>query len=238
MNVDFNGLAQNFLTDIKQLADITSRLTILEAVAAIFLSFILTTIIAVLYKKTHTGARYSQSFVQTIIIMGVTVAVVMIVIGNNVAVAFGMVGAFSIIRFRSAMSDPKDIAFIFFGMATGISCGLGFYILAIIFTVSLSILILILYVLDFGKSATSKKRLTITVPENLHDESTFDKILSKHLKSFALSSIETTNLGTMIQLVYVVQNKEGVKDKQLMDELRQVNGNLKVSINYIGTEVF
>src|SRR5699024_11348849 len=61
-----------------------------------------------IYKKTHTGARYSQSFVQTIIIMGVTVSVVMIVIGNNVAVAFGLVGAFSIIRFRSAMSDPKD----------------------------------------------------------------------------------------------------------------------------------
>ncbi|PPA70266.1 DUF4956 domain-containing protein [Jeotgalibacillus proteolyticus] len=226
------------LNEIRQLADVTSRLTVLESFAAIILSFILTTIIAYLYKKTHTGARYSQSFVQTIIIMGVTVSVIMIVIGNNVAVAFGLVGAFSIIRFRSAMSDPKDIAFIFFGMAAGISCGLGFYILAIIFTVSLSIIILFLYFIDFGKSGSSKKRLTITVPENLHDENTFDKILDQYLKSYDLRSIETTNLGTMIQLVYIVQNKENVKDKELMDELRKVNGNLKVSVNYLSTEVY
>ena len=127
----------NFWNDLQQLADMTGRVTILEAFAAIFLSFILTIIIATVYRKTHTGARYSQSFVQTIIIMGVVVSVIMIVIGNNIAVAFGLVGAFSIIRFRSAMSDPKDIAFIFFGMAAGITCGLGYYILAILFTMTL-----------------------------------------------------------------------------------------------------
>lgn len=127
----------SFFNDLQQLADVTSRVTILEAFAAIFLSFILTLAIAITYRITHTGARYSQSFVQTIIIMGVVVSVIMIVIGNNIAVAFGLVGAFSIIRFRSAMSDPKDIAFIFFGMAAGITCGLGFYIVAILFTVTL-----------------------------------------------------------------------------------------------------
>lgn len=228
----------DFFNEVRQLADVTSRLTVLEAAAAIFLSFILTLCIAYLYKRTHTGARYSQSFVQTIIIMGVTVSVIMIVIGNNVAVAFGLVGAFSIIRFRSAMSDPKDIAFIFFGMAAGISCGLGFYILAILFTVSLSAIILLLYTFDFGRGGSDKKRLSITVPENLHDETAFDGVLSAHYKYYALRSVETTNLGTMIQLVYIVQNKDGVKDKQIIDELRKMNGNLKVSVNYLNTEIF
>ncbi|TFE03975.1 DUF4956 domain-containing protein [Jeotgalibacillus salarius] len=227
-----------FLQDVRQLADLTSRLTILESAAAIFLSFFLTLIIAALYKHTHTGARYSQSFVQTIIIMGITVSVVMIVIGNNVAVAFGLVGAFSIIRFRSAMSDPKDIAFIFFGMAAGISCGLGFYLLAILFTFSLSVIILILYYTDFGKSSTSRKRLSITVPENLHDETIFDDVLEDHLAFFSLRSIETTSLGTMIQLEYVIRNKEGITDKQLMDEIRKMNANLKVSVNYMNTDVY
>lgn len=229
---------ESFLTEVRLLADATSRLTILEAFIAILLSFLCTMLIAYLYKKTHTGARYSQSFVQTIVIMGVTVSVVMIVIGNNVAVAFGLVGAFSIIRFRSAMSDPKDIAFIFFGMAAGITCGLGYYYLAVLFTLSLSFIILFLYAADFGKAGSSKKRLTITVPENLHDENAFDKILDRHLKSYDLRSIETTSLGTMIQLVYIIQNKDGVKDKLLMDELRQMNGNLKVSVHYLSTEVF
>ncbi|ERG67853.1 DUF4956 domain-containing protein [Exiguobacterium chiriqhucha] len=228
----------DFFNEVSQLADVTSRLTVLEAGAAIFLSFILTLCIAYLYKKTHTGARYSQSFVQTIIIMGVTVSVVMIVIGNNVAVAFGLVGAFSIIRFRSAMSDPKDIAFIFFGMAAGISCGLGFYILAILFTISLSVIILVLYMFDFGRGGSDKKRLSITVPENLHDETAFDGVLAAHYKYYALRSVETTNLGTMIQLVYIVQNKDGVRDKQVIDELRKMNGNLKVSVNYLNTEIY
>src|SRR5699024_2354944 len=151
--------------------DLTSKATILEASAAIFLSFILTLIIALVYRRTHTGARYSQSFVQTIIIMGVVVSVIMIVIGNNIAIAFGLVGAFSIIRFRSAISDPKDIAFIFFGMATGIASGLGFYWIAILFTFSLVVIIFFLYFINFGQTSNVKKRLTLTVPENLHDES-------------------------------------------------------------------
>src|SRR5699024_2294222 len=156
----------------------------------------------------------------------------MIVIGNNIAVAFGLVGAFSIIRFRSAISDPKDIAFIFFGMAAGIASGLGNYIIAILFTVSLVIIIFFLYYINFGKVANVKKRLTLTVPENLHDETIFNNILSKHLSMYALKSIRTSNQGTMIQLEYVIQNKPGVEDKTLMDDLRMANANLTVAINY------
>lgn len=227
-----------FFNELQQLADVTSRMTLIKAFAAIFLSFLLTMAIAVTYRMTHTGARYSQSFVQTIIIMGVVVSVIMIVIGNNIAVAFGLVGAFSIIRFRSAMSDPKDIAFIFFGMAAGITAGLGYYMIAILFTVTLIAIIFFLYAINFGQSSQLRKRLTLTVPENLHDETVFNAILEEHLSFFALRSIETANQGTMIQLQYVIENKPEVNDKTLMDELRKANGNLKVSINYLSTEVY
>lgn len=228
----------DFWSNLQSLADTTSQVTIMESFAAIFLSFILTLIIATVYRLTHTGARYSQSFVQTIVIMGVVVSVIMIVIGNNIAVAFGLVGAFSIIRFRSAMNDPKDIAFIFFGMAAGISSGLGYYMIAILFTVSLVGIIFFLYVVNFGQVTNVKKRLTLTVPENLHDETIFNDILSRHLSSYALRSIRTSNQGTMIQLEYVIQNKPGVEDKVLMDDLRMANANLTVAINYLSTEVY
>ena len=228
----------NFWNDLQQLADMTSRVTIIEAFAAIFLSFILTLVIAIVYRLTHTGARYSQSFVQTIIIMGVVVSVIMIVIGNNIAVAFGLVGAFSIIRFRSAMSDPKDIAFIFFGMAAGIASGLGYYMIAILFTASLTLIIFFLYRTNFGSVPNVRKRLTLTVPENLHDETVFNDILSKYLHLYALRSVRTSNQGTMIQLEYVIQNKPGVDDKTIMDELRKANANLEVRINYLSTEVY
>ncbi|WP_223701251.1 DUF4956 domain-containing protein [Sutcliffiella deserti] len=221
------------MEEFSKLANLTTKLTIIQAFLAIFISFCLTLIITQVYKHTYKGNNYSQSFMHTIIIMGVVVSVIMIVIGNNVAVAFGLVGAFSIIRFRSAMSDPKDIAFIFFGMAAGIACGLGFYLLAILFTLSLSILIYVLYLFDYGKKGEATKRLKIIVPENLHYENLFDHIFQKYLETCTLQRVETTNLGTMIQLEYLVNNKDGISDKIIMDEIRQHNANLKVSMNYV-----
>ncbi|MCD8509546.1 MAG: DUF4956 domain-containing protein [Bacillus sp. (in: Bacteria)] len=215
--------------------DITTRVTIVDGFLAVFMSFILTIIITQLYKLTYKGPRYSQSFVHTVIIMGVVVSLIMIVIGNNIAVAFGLVGAFSIIRFRSAMSDPKDIAFIFFGMAAGIACGLGFYLLAAIFTITLSVLIYILYLFNYGKKEGEPRVLKITVPENLQYDGAFDDIFAQYLIYHSLNRVQTTNLGTMIQLEYEVVMKEGVKDKEMIDALRERNSNLNISINYAST---
>ncbi|WP_078594255.1 DUF4956 domain-containing protein [Evansella clarkii] len=215
--------------------DNTTRLTLVDGFLAVFLSFILTVIITQVYKLTYKGQRYSQSFVQTVIIMGVVVSLIMIVIGNNIAVAFGLVGAFSIIRFRSAMSDPKDIAFIFFGMAAGIACGLGFYLLAVIFTFSLCVLIYILYLFDYGKRGGEPRVLKITVPENLQYDGMFDDLFEQYFLSYSLTRVQTTNLGTMISLEYEVEVKEGVKDKEVIDSVRERNSNLNVALNYAST---
>ncbi|SDH62466.1 MULTISPECIES: DUF4956 domain-containing protein [Alteribacillus] len=222
-----------FMNEIRDFSDLTTRAVVLEGLAAIGLSFILSLIITFLYKKTHKSGRYSQSFVHTIIIMSVVVAIIMIVIGNNIAVAFGLVGAFSIIRFRSAMSDPKDIAFIFFGMAAGISCGLGFYALAVMFTIVLSILIYVLFVFDYGGIKGSYKSLKITIPENMHYENVFDDIFEEYLEYHQLNMVETTNLGTMYQLTYLIAKKEGISDKDLMDAIRERNSNLKVAVGMV-----
>jgi uncharacterized membrane protein YhiD involved in acid resistance len=222
----------NPFIDMITQSDITTQGTVVDGFVAIFLSFTLVLVITQVYKYTYKGSRYSQSFVHTVIIMGVVVSIIMIVIGNNIAVAFGLVGAFSIIRFRSAMSDPKDIAFIFFGMATGIACGLGFYILAILFTLSLSLLIILLYKVDYGQKGQSTRTLRVTVPENLQHEGLFDDIFAYFLEQYNLTNVETTNLGTMIQLEYVIVPKQGVNDRDMIDAIRERNANLKVSINY------
>jgi uncharacterized membrane protein YhiD involved in acid resistance len=167
--------------------------------------------------------------------MSVVVSLIMIVIGNNVAVAFGLVGAFSIIRFRSAMNDPKDIAFIFFGMASGIACGLGFYLLAVLFSVTLCVFIFLLFAFNYGSKA-AYKTLKITVPENLHYENLFEDIFQAHLEEYRLVEAETTNLGTMIQLEYEIRSKAGSSDKLLIDAIRERNANLKVSISMAATQ--
>lgn len=223
------------LIDLIREQDMTTRLTLIDGFVAVFLSFILSVIITQVYKLTYKGTRYSQSYVHTVIIMSVVVALVMIVIGNNIAAAFGLVGAFSIIRFRSAMSDPKDIAFIFFGMAAGIACGLGFYLLPIVFTLSLCILIYFLYAINFGKSEGENRRMKITVPENLQYDGVFDDIFEKYMRNHSLTMVQTTNLGTMIRLEYDVVMKEGVRDKDILDAVRERNSNMDISINYAET---
>ena len=220
------------LLEILRQHDTTTRMTIVDGFLAVFLSFVLALIITKVYKLTYKGPRYSQSYVHTVIIMGVVVSLIMIVIGNNVAVAFGLVGAFSIIRFRSAMSDPKDIAFIFFAMASGIACGLGFYLLAIIFTLTLSVLIYGLFLFNYGDREDSPRTLKVTVPENLQYDGLFDDVFAEYMTYFKLNRVQTTNLGTMIQLEYEVLIKDGVKDKDVMDAIRERNSNLNVMINY------
>ncbi|CAM3966166.1 DUF4956 domain-containing protein [Alkalicoccus chagannorensis] len=222
---------QQFLDGFLDAGNATTNYTVVEAFMAIFLSFILSIVITQVYKWTHHGVRYSQSFVQTVIIMSVVVSIVMIVIGNNIAVAFGLVGAFSIIRFRSAMADPKDIAFIFFGMAAGIASGLGFYLLAVIFTASLCVLIYFLYVINYGEQGSDEKTLKITVPENMHFEGVFDDIFENKLDQVHQTNVETTNQGTMYLLEFTIRTKDNVSDKELMDEIRARNANMKVSLN-------
>lgn len=222
---------RDFISNYLTIGNETTTYTLVDLLLAIFLSFILTIIITLVYKYTHHGVRYSQSYVQTVVIMSVVVAIIMIVIGNNIAVAFGLVGAFSIIRFRSAMSDPKDIAFIFFGMGVGIACGLGFYVLAVLFTFSMSALILLMHALNYGSKGSDEKTLKITLPENMNYEGVFNEIFARYLDQAELVNVETTNLGTMYLLEYRIRTKKNVSDKEIMDAIRTKNANMKVSLN-------
>lgn len=221
---------RNFFTELLNHSS-GEAISLTDTLTGIILTFILALLITTIYRKTHHGVNYSQSFVHTVIIMSVVVSVVMAVIGNNIAVAFGLVGAFSIIRFRSAMGDPKDIAYIFFGMAAGVANGLGYYVVAVLFTIFVCIFIYILFILDYGKRTSLEKRLKITIPENLHYEELFDDIFKEHLEEYRLESVETTNLGTMLLLDYTIRSRVDSVDKDLIDAIREKNANLKVTLN-------
>ena len=198
---------------------------------SMLISTILSLVITKVYQLTFTGERYSQSFVHTIIMMSVIVSVVMNVISGNAGVAFGLFAVFSLIRFRSAVTDAKDIAYIFFGLCVGMTSGLFRYDLAIILTLFASLIFYILFKMQYGKGKDTQI-LKITVPENLNHESMFDGLFPKYTESSVLRQVETTNLGTMILYTYNIRAKNGVSDKQLLDSIRERNANLKVTITY------
>lgn len=209
-----------------------SNATIWMSLLAMVTATILSLVITKVYQITFTGERYSQAFVHTIIMMSVIVSVVMNVISDNAGVAFGLFAVFSLIRFRSAVTNAKDIAYIFFGLCVGMACGLYRFDLAIVLTLFVSLLFYILYKLQYGKGKDTQV-LKVTIPENLNHENMLDEIFEQFTESHSLRQVETTNLGTMILYTYSIRSKNDTKDKDLLDQIREKNANLKVSLTYL-----
>ncbi|ALC92967.1 cell division protein FtsZ [Bacillus sp. FJAT-18017] len=192
----------------------------------------LSLVITQVYQKTFKGERYSQSFVHTIIIMSVVVSVVMNVVSNNAGVAFGLFAIFSLIRFRSAVTDGKDIAYIFFGLCVGMTCGLYQIGMAVVLTFFACAVLYLLYKYDYGRG-NDTQILKVTVPENLNYEDLFEDILTRYTDSHVLRQVETTNLGTMILYTFAIRSKNSTKDEVLINRIRERNANLKVSLSYL-----
>ncbi|MBR3118051.1 DUF4956 domain-containing protein [Oceanobacillus profundus] len=205
---------------------------IFMSLLAMAITTILSIVITKVYQLTFTGDRYSQNFVHTIIMMSVVVSVVMNVVSGNAGVAFGLFAVFSLIRFRSAVTDAKDIAYIFFGLSVGMTSGLYQFDLAIILTFFASILFYFLYKFEYGKGKDTQI-LKVTVPENLNHENLLDDVFRQFTINHALRQVETTNLGTMIMYTYAIRSKNEVNDKDLLDRIREKNANLKVSLTYM-----
>src|SRR5690625_1411875 len=224
----------DFLNDVFSMNG-GAEASIWMSLLAMLISTILSLIITKVYQITFTGERYSQAFVHTIIMMSVIVSVVMNVISGNAGVAFGLFAVFSLIRFRSAVTDAKDIAYIFFGLCVGMTSGLYHFDLAIILTLFASFIFYLLYKYEYGKGKETQI-LKITVPENLNHENMFNDVFNEFTESHYLRQVETTNLGTMILYTYAIRIKNNAKDKELLDSIREKNANLKVSLTYVTHE--
>jgi hypothetical protein len=194
-------------------------------------AFMLGALISITYMKTCNKNAYSQNFSLTLIIIPTVIAIIILLIGSNVARAFSLAGAFSIIKFRSAPGDPKDIAYVLFTMAAGLACGVGFFGYAVLFTVFLCLLMFTLNVFNFGAKKNSQKLLKITIPEDLDYEGAFDEVFAQFTTAFELKKIRTTDLGSLYELVYTVTMENSVKQKDFIDALRCRNGNLNITLS-------
>jgi len=198
-----------------------------EAMVALTLSFFLCLVVAYFYRVTHRGLSYSTAFVHTTIIMGVTVSIIMLIIGSNIARAFALVGALSIIRFRNAVKDSRDVAFIFITMAIGMATGTGFYLAAIVFTVFISAMIYFLFRFDVGGIRTKELLLKLHVSEDTDYHLAFRDVFARYLRESTLLSVESIGEG-VLELVYSGQIRRGEDEANLLDSLRTATGNRKV----------
>ena len=137
-----------------------------EFLIALVTSAILAMLISLIYRRTHTGLSYSRSFVLSIVIMSVTVTFIMLIIGSNLARAFSLVGALSIVRYRNAIKDTQDISYIFLALAVGMACGTKLYGMAIIFTGFSGGLMLLLDKISFGSEGRVDRLFQFSFPED------------------------------------------------------------------------
>lgn len=193
--------------------------------AALVIGFL----ISLIYIITHRKEGYSQSYVLTMIMLPTIVSLILLLI-NTTAGALSLAGAFTLVRFRSVPGDPKDIAYIFFAMASGVACGIGYVGFGIVFFAILGVVMFVLSEFDFGGTKRRHMTLKITIPENLDYQGAFDPVLSKYTLFYKLRRVKTTNFGTLFELIYSVDISENTDQKKFIDELRALNGNMTINL--------
>ncbi len=210
------------------LANASSQITPGSALVTMVVAWLMGTAIAYTYYKTQEEECFQRSFAVTLLMLPIIMAVIILFIGSNIARAFSMAGTLSIIRFRSAPGDPKDIGFIFFDIAAGLSCGVGLYGYGVCFVIILCAAILISEKFRIFEKKTVRKTLRITIPEDLNYQGAFDEILKRYTKKYSLDRIKTTELGSLFELRYNVIVAQDQNEQEFLNELRCRNGNLNI----------
>lgn len=216
----------NLLQNLEQ----TNSFTTVDVLVAMVLSFVLSAAIGWTYKITHRGTSYTQTYVHTLVLMSMVVSLIMLIIGSNIARAFTLVGALSIIRFRNAVKETRDVGFIFFAMAIGMAVGTRFYDLAILATITICIMMWAMVRFNFFAREIKEQILKVRIPADMPYEELFETVFAKYLVRADLVAMETVQAGTLTELVYGVEFKNAANAQTLMEELRQVNANNKVSL--------
>jgi Domain of unknown function (DUF4956) len=199
-----------------------------ELLLALGISAVLTLVIAKLYMFTHGGYSYSRSFLQTIVLVGVTVALIMVIIGSDIARAFALVGAMSIVRFRTPVKDSRDLVFVFAAIAVGMAAGTQFYVFAAIFTAVVVALMLGFHFLKFGEMP--HKGYVIKVRLKSGDKEQVAELCRSLCKRFAIVSISRPDNGGLEDVIYEIELKRGIAYKELLDRLSKAISPLSINI--------
>ncbi len=173
-------------------------------------------------------SRHSKGFAMTLAMLPMIVSVVIMLVNGNVGTGVAVAGVFALVRFRSVPGTAEELAAIFTSMALGLSIGMGYVGIAVVFFILCTAFTLVLGYVGFGIPSHPWKRLKITVPENFNYEGLFDDLFEKYTLKANLDSIKTTNMGTLFELTYSVVLREKNISKEFIDELRTRNGNLNI----------
>jgi len=197
---------------------------------SLLLAFVLGQVLAWVYYLTHSGLSYSRSYVQSLILITVVVAMVMTVIGNNIITAFGLMGALAIVRFRNVMKDTRDIAFVFCALVVGMAAGSHRYLTAILGTAFLSVITLYLFWTDFGAHEPHNGFLRFGLRGPLGASHPVPGILRRFCAGFTMISMQDSGFGGPAEYAYQIMIRDPARNEELVAELEKVQGIENISL--------
>ena len=210
--------------------DLSGTFSAFDVAASLGLSLLLSLMVATVYRATHRNISYSQSYVQTLVILGMLIALIMLVVGSNIARAFALVGALSVVRFRNAVKETRDVGFIFLVMGVGMACGTRFYLLAVAATVAICLVVVIMHRFNFFALNVQRQVVKVQVPGDDDYGQVIADTLIRHTTEFELVSTESIRGGGLTELFYTVRLKKGVGPAELIAALRERNAGQRVSV--------
>ena len=172
-------------------------------------------------------------FIVILAVLPLLTASIILLVNGNLGISISVLGAFGLIRFRSAPGSVWEIGFIFYGMAIGLAAGLGYISMAGIIAVSVGFILFLLEKTGFGHPAMKERQLRITIPEDLNYSGIFDDLMNAYTSGYSLERVRTVNMGSMFELTYRVRLLSNDREKDFIDEIRCRNGNLAISLGII-----
>ena len=220
MDAIFKGIFDNELTRVIEVGDFLLCLGVSLVLGLIMAA-------AYMFKNAHTN-----SFLFTLVLLPAVVCVVIMMVNGNIGAGVAVAGAFSLVRFRSAPGSAKEIVTIFLDMGAGLLAGMGYLGFAALFTVIMcAMFILCNFLASNAKSDAVGKTIKITIPEDLDYSGVFEDIFAQYTKKNELIKVKTVNMGRMFRLTYNVTLKDVAKEKEMIDRIRERNGNLEVMVS-------
>lgn len=209
----------------------TGTLTIVDALICTVTSLVLGFIISMVYMAK--GNR-SKNLATTLVLLPALVQTIIMLVNGNLGTGIAVMGAFSLVRFRSVAGTSKEICSIFFAMAVGLATGMGYISFAIVITIIVSLVMFLLAKFNFGETKAEERKIKIVVPENLNYTEIFDDIFEKYTNRNTIIKSKTINLGSLYEITYEIELKDKNKEKEMIDEIRCRNGNLTINCARIG----
>lgn len=202
---------------LQALAEMQVKMPIQTVLLVLLVAFLVSLIIYLTYKNTYTGVLYNSRFNVSLIMITMITTMVMVVIGSNISVSLGMVGALSIIRFRTAVKDPRDTAFIFWCVVSGLACGTQNYTIVIVGSVFICLILFL-----FKKFITKNNKYVLIIKGKSFDLKEVEKTLDKKLKDYICKGKYISVNG--MEIIYDVKIKDSKISDDIIVSLSKVSG--------------